>query len=75
MVTIKFEAPKKVVYKRIGEKSKGEQGGGWSVSVEYPDRYESAKNSIRNLKDYLQRLELTPLSLEPIKSVKLRSRI
>jgi hypothetical protein len=43
MVTIKLEAPKKVLYKRIGEKSKGELGGGWSFSVEYPDKYEFVK--------------------------------
>jgi len=43
MVTIKLEASKRVLYKRIGKKSKGEQGGGWSFSVEYPDKYEFVK--------------------------------
>jgi thymidylate kinase len=43
MVTIKLEAPKRVLYKRIAEKSKREQGGGWSFSVEYPDKVEFVK--------------------------------
>jgi hypothetical protein len=50
MVTIKLEAPKKVLYKRIGEKSKREQGGGWSFSVEYPDKYEFVKKLYKEFK-------------------------
>ena len=50
MVTIKLEAPTKVLYKRIGEKSKREQGGEWSFSVEYPDKYEFVKKLYKEFK-------------------------
>jgi hypothetical protein len=47
MVTVKLEAPRRVLYKRIGKKIKGEQGGEWSFSVEYPDKYEFVKKLYR----------------------------
>lgn len=50
MVTIKLEAPQKVLYKRIGEKSKGEQGDGWSFNVEYTDKYEFVKKLYKEFK-------------------------
>jgi len=50
MVTIKLEASKKVLYKRIGRKSKEAQGGGWSFSIEYPDKYEFVKKLFKEFK-------------------------
>lgn len=43
IVTIKLEAPKKVLYKRIERKRKEDRGGEWSFSIEYPNKYEFVK--------------------------------
>ena len=50
MVTIKLEAPKEVLYKRIARKNKEEQGGEWSFSVEYPDKVEFVKKLYKEFK-------------------------
>jgi hypothetical protein len=39
MGTIKLDAPKKLLYARIGKKRKKEQGGEWLFSADYPDKY------------------------------------
>ncbi len=50
LVTIKLEAPKEVLYKRIARKNKEEQGGEWSFSVEYPDKVEFVKKLYKEFK-------------------------
>jgi len=40
IVTIKLEAPRKILYQRIKKKKKSEQGGDWLFSVSYQDKQE-----------------------------------
>ena len=40
IMTIKLEAPKKVLYERIEKKKKGEQGGDWLFSASYKNKRE-----------------------------------
>jgi len=44
MVTIKLEAPRRILYQRIAEKKRRERGGKWLFSADYPDKYEFVRN-------------------------------
>ena len=43
-ITIKLEALRKILYRRIGKKKKRERGGEWLFSTDYPDKYEFVRN-------------------------------
>ena len=43
-ITMKLEAPRKILYQRIGEKKRRERGGKWLFSADYPDKYMFVKN-------------------------------
>lgn len=44
IITVKLEASRKILYRRIGEKKKRERGGKWLFSADYPDKYEFVRN-------------------------------
>lgn len=39
-VVVRLVAPRKVLYERIRKKRRGEQGGEWTFSANYPDKFE-----------------------------------
>ena len=50
IVTIKLDAPKKLLYARIRKKRKKEQGGEWLFSADYPDKYKFVGKFYREFK-------------------------
>ncbi len=51
MMTIKLEAPCKVLYQRIGKKKKKEQGGKWLYNSSYKDKYEFVRKLFKSFKE------------------------
>jgi cytidylate kinase len=43
-ITVKLEASRKILYRRIGKKKKRERGGRWLFSTDYPDKYQFVRN-------------------------------
>ncbi|MCK4248371.1 MAG: hypothetical protein KAX15_01170 [Candidatus Omnitrophica bacterium] len=48
LITIKLEAQRKILYTRISQKKKREQGGAWLFSEIYPDKYEFVKKLFKS---------------------------
>ncbi len=51
MITIKLEAPCKVLYQRISKKKKKEQGGKWLYNSSYKDKYEFVHKLFKRFKE------------------------
>lgn len=51
MITIKLEAPSKVLYQRISKKKKKEQGGKWLYSSSYKDKYDFVRKLFKHFKE------------------------
>ena len=49
-ITIKLEAPRKVLYARIREKRKSERGGEWLFGEAYQDKHEFVKKLFGDFK-------------------------
>jgi hypothetical protein len=65
MVTIKLEAPRKIIYKRIGEKKRRERGGKWLFSPDYPDKYMFVKNLYSEFRKLPSDIRINTTRLEP----------
>jgi hypothetical protein len=50
MFTIKLEASRKTLYRRIGKKSKEDQGGQWLYSANYRDKYEFVRKLFKRFR-------------------------
>ena len=50
MFTIKLEASRKTLYRRIGKKKKKEQGGRWLYSTNYRDKYEFVRKLFKHFR-------------------------
>jgi adenylate kinase family enzyme len=64
-VTIKLEAPKKVVYARIKMKRKDEQGGEWLFREAYQDKYEFVKKMFEDFKKKPAEIRIDTSKLRP----------
>lgn len=74
VITVKLEAPKRVLYNRIERKRKQEQGGEWLFSPHYPNKYEFVKklyNEFRKLPAEV-RIDTTRLSPEKVYEVTMK---
>jgi hypothetical protein len=65
MITIKLDAQTKILYARIGKKRKGEQGGEWLFSADYPDKYEFVKKLYREFKKLPADIRIDTTKLTP----------
>lgn len=65
MITIKLDAQRKILYARIGKKRKGEQGGEWLFSADYPDKYEFVKRLYREFKKLPADIRIDTTKLTP----------
>jgi len=65
VITVKLEAPKRVLYGRIGEKGKQEQGGEWLFSVNYPNKYEFVKKLYNEFKRLPAEIRIDTTRLTP----------
>ena len=50
IIKIKLEAKRKILYERIGEKRKSDQGGEWLYSEAYRDKYEFVRKLFKAFK-------------------------
>lgn len=68
MITIKLDASKKVLHLRIGEKRKGDRGGQWLFSLDYPDKYVFVQKLYKEFKRLPSdiRIDTTNLSHEKV---------
>jgi shikimate kinase len=65
MITIKLEAPPKILYERIGKKKKREWGGEWLFSVDYPDKYEFVRKLYKEFKKLPSDIKIDTIRLKP----------
>jgi len=65
VITVKLEAPKRVLYGRIGEKRKKEQGGEWLFSVNCPNKYEFVKKLYIEFKKLPAEIRIDTTRLNP----------
>ena len=65
MVTIKLDAPQKLLYARIGKKRKKEQGGEWLFSTDYPDKYKFVGKLYKKFKKLPADIEIDTTRLTP----------
>jgi shikimate kinase len=65
MITIKLEAPPKILYDRIGKKKKREWGGEWLFSVDYPDKYEFVRKLYKEFKKLPSDIKIDTIRLKP----------
>jgi thymidylate kinase len=67
VITVKLEAPKQVLYGRIGKKRKQEQGGDWLFSADYPNKYEFVKKLYKEFKKLPAEIRINTTRLSPEK--------
>jgi broad-specificity NMP kinase len=67
VITVKLEAPKKVLYGRIGKKRQGEQGGEWLFSENYPNKYEFVKKLYKEFERIPAEIRIDTTRLSPEK--------
>ena len=65
-ITVKLEAPRKILYRRIGEKKKRERGGEWLFSAEYPGKYEFVRNLYSEFRKLPSDIRIDTTKLKPI---------
>lgn len=67
VITVKLEAPRQVLYGRIGKKRKQEQGGEWLFSANYPNKYEFVKKLYKEFKKLPAEIRIDTTRLSPEK--------
>jgi hypothetical protein len=67
VITVKLEAPKRVLYGRIEKKRKQEQGGEWLFSPNYPNKYEFVKKLYNEFKKLPAEIRIDTMRLSPEK--------
>jgi len=67
VITVKLEAPKRVLYGRIQKKRKQEQGGEWLFSANYPNKYEFVKKLYNEFKKLPAEIRIDTTRLIPEK--------
>ena len=70
VITVKLEAPKKVLYGRIGKKILGEQGGEWLFSANYPNKVEFVKSLYKEFERIPAEIRIDSTRLSPEKVYK-----
>jgi shikimate kinase len=70
VITVKLEAPKRVLYGRIENKRKQEQGGEWLFSASYPNKYEFVKRFYNEFKKLPAEIRIDTTRLSPEKVYK-----
>ena len=66
-VIVKLDAQRKVLYGRIGKKRRGEQGGEWTFSADYPDKFEFVRKLYKQFKQLPSDITIDTTKLEPQK--------
>lgn len=66
-VIVKLDAQRKVLYGRIGKKRRGEQGGEWTFSADYPDKFEFVRKLYKEFKKVPSDITIDTTRLEPQK--------
>jgi len=64
-VIVKLDAQRKALYGRIGKKRRGEQGGGWTFSADYPDKFEFVRKLYKEFKKVPSDITIGTSGLEP----------
>ncbi len=64
-VTIKLEAPRRVLYSRIKRKRKDEQGGEWLFGGDYRDKYEFVKKMFKEVEKIPAGIRIDTSKFEP----------
>lgn len=64
-ITVKLEAPRKILYRRIAEKKKRERGGEWLFSADYPDKYEFVRNLYSEFRKLPSDIRIDTTKLKP----------
>lgn len=67
VITVKLEAPQRVLYGRIGKKRQGEQGGEWLFSSNYPNKYEFVKKLYKEFDKLPAEIRIDTVRLNPEK--------
>lgn len=65
VITVKLEAPKRVLYGRIEKKRKQEQGGEWLFSANYPNKCEFVKKLYDKFKKLPAAIRIDTTRLSP----------
>jgi len=66
-VIVKLDARRKVLYGRIRKKGKGEQGGEWTFSADYPEKFEFVRKLYKEFKKVPSDITIDTTRLEPQK--------
>jgi hypothetical protein len=66
-VIVKLDAQRKVLYGRIGKKRRREQGGEWTFSSDYPDKFEFVRKLYKEFKKVPSDITIDTTRLEPQK--------
>ena len=66
-VIVKLDAQRKVLYGRIGKKRRREQGGEWTFSADYPDKFEFVRKLYKQFKKVPSDITIDTTRLEPQK--------
>lgn len=62
-----MNAPRKVLYGRIGKKTRGEQGGEWTFSADYADKFEFVRKLYKEFKKVPSDIAIDTTKLGPQK--------
>jgi broad-specificity NMP kinase len=65
MVTVKLEAPRKVLYTRIRKKRKNEQGGDWLFSADCSDKFEFVRKLFKEFRMIPAEIKIDSSKLSP----------
>lgn len=65
-ITVKLEALRKILYRRIGKKKKRERGGEWLFGADYPDKYEFVRNLYSEFRKLPSDIRIDTTKLNPI---------
>jgi GTPase SAR1 family protein len=71
IITIKFEAKRKILYERVGKKRKSDQGGEWFYSADYKDKYEFLRKSFKTFKTVPADIRIDTSAMRPPEVYKL----
>ncbi len=66
-VIVKLDAQRKVLYGRIAKKRRGEQGGEWTFSEDYPNKFEFVRKLYKEFKKVPSDITIDTTKLEPQK--------
>ena len=65
IITIKLEAKRKILYKRVRKKRKKDQGRNWFYSGDYRDKYEFIKKFFKSFKTIPADIKIDTNALKP----------